>query len=262
MRHPEFGKKQILTQAGDDLGRGLNDCRPISLDPLSDRTIIDVREWMKKCEDERDGSHKICSLSEDAFVPTRVIKIIASEQGLHLRLIRGKDIEEHDTSGFMALSYCWGGDQPKQLMRNNLDSYKTDIPWKTLPKTLQDAATTAQALGFHYVWVDSMCIIQDSEEDKAVEISQMTQVYAHARLTVMARRGGRVTDGFLHSRALPSGTSSIKLQTNDGQTQRIILTFRAALEEEENLALNTRGWTMQEHILSRHLLIIGTWVTE
>jgi hypothetical protein len=171
-------------------------------------------------------------------------------------------MEEHDTSRYVALSYRWGGDQPWQLTQERDESYRTEIPWDTLPRTIQDAAITVQSLGFYYLWVDSMCIIQNSEVDKAVEINQMTKVYAHATLTIMDKRGERVTDGFLHPRTLPSGTSSMKLRTEPGQTQDVTLTFEDAWEKGDNLILNTRGWIMQEYILSRRLLIFGTWLTE
>lgn len=201
-------------------------------------------------------------MSERAFYPTRLIKISAYRNRLQLRLIHKRDMEEHDTSRYVALSYRWGGDQPWQLTQERDESYRTEIPWDTLPRTIQDAAITVQSLGFYYLWVDSMCIIQNSEVDKAVEINQMTKVYAHATLTIMDKRGERVTDGFLHPRTLPSGTSSMKLRTEPGQTQDVTLTFEDAWEKGDNLILNTRGWIMQEYILSRRLLIFGTWLTE
>ena len=171
-------------------------------------------------------------------------------------------MEEHDKSRYVALSYCWGGDQPNKLTQENYDLYKKDIPWETLPKTIQDAARTAQALGFHYIWIDSMCIVQDSKEDKEVEISQMTKVYAHATLTVVNKRGDRVTEGFLYPRKLPSGTTSIQYLAEDGQTHRVTLSFDDVSDLEDSCAINTRGWALQEYLLSRRRLVVGTWSTE
>ncbi|OWY55388.1 HET-like protein [Alternaria alternata] len=181
---------------------------------------------------------------------------------LQLKIVCGDDMGEHDMSRYVALSYCWGGDQPSKLTQKNHDLYKKSIAWKTLPKTIQDAAKTVQALGFHYLWIDSMCIVQDSKEDKKAEISQMTKVYAHATLTVVNQRGDQVTEGFLHPRILPFGTSSIQYRAEDGRTQRLTLTFNTAAYREESFAVNTRGWTLQEYLLSRRRLVIGTWSTE
>ncbi|CAN9416090.1 unnamed protein product [Alternaria alternata] len=169
---------------------------------------------------------------------------------------------EHDKSRYVALSYCWGGDQPSKLTQDNYDLYKKNIAWETLPKAVQDAAKTAQALGFHYIWVDSMCIVQDDKKDKETEINLMTKVYAHATLTVVNKRSDRVTEGFLHPRTLSSGTSSIQYRATDGQTQHLTLSFDDASYRGECLAINTRGWTLQEYLLSRRRLVIGTWSTE
>jgi hypothetical protein len=236
--------------------------RSVSRDPLSARTVTDVRDWLQRCEDERHGYHKICSLSERAYVPARLIKITGPPDQLQLRIICGDNMGEHDMSKYVALSYCWGGDQTNKLTQENHGLYKKNIAWETLPKTIQDAAKTAQALGFQYIWIDSMCIVQDSKEDKDAEISQMAKVYAHATLTIVNQRGDRVTEGFLHPRTLPSGTASIQFRTDDGQIHCVTLSFNDAAYGEESFAVNTRGWTLQEYLLSRRRIVIGTWSTE
>jgi hypothetical protein len=262
IRHSVLGKATLLTKLGNGLDGTLGNRRTISRDPLSARTATDIRDWLERCEDERDGYHKICSLSERAYVPTRLIKISGPPDQLQLRIVCGDDVEEYDMSRYVALSYCWGGDQPNKLTHENHDLYKKNITWESLPGTIQDAAKTAQVLGFHYIWIDSMCIVQDSKEDKEAEISQMTKVYAHATLTVVNKRGDKVTEGFLHPRTLLSGTSSIQYRAKDGQTQRLTLSFADASKREESSAVNTRGWTLQEYLLSRRRLVIGTWSTE
>ncbi|CAN9399222.1 unnamed protein product [Alternaria alternata] len=216
--------RYVLTRTlGDNLDGQLMIRKPISRNPLSARTITDVRNWLRNCEDERDGYHKICSLSERAYVPTRLIRISDPLDQLQLELVCGDNMGEHDKSRYVALSYCWGGDQPSKLTQDNYDLYKKNIAWETLPKAVQDAAKTAQALGFHYIWVDSMCIVQDDKKDKETEINLMTKVYAHATLTVVNKRSDRVTEGFLHPRTLSSGTSSIQYRATDGQTQHLTL---------------------------------------
>jgi hypothetical protein len=252
----------LLTNLGNMSYEGTMMRKSIAHDPLSARTVTSVRGWLKHCEDERHGYHKICSLSERAYVPTRLIKISGLSDQLQLRIVCGDDMGEHHMSGYVALSYCWGGDQTNKLTQENHDLYKKNIAWKTLPKTIRDAARTAQALGFQYIWIDSMCIVQDSKKDKEAEINQMTKVYAHATLTIVNKRGERVTEGFLHPRKLPSRTSIIQYRAKDGQIQRLNLSFDRVIDLEESSAINTRGWTLQEYLLSRRRLVIGTWSTE
>jgi hypothetical protein len=107
-----------------------------------------------------------------------------------------------------------------------------------------------------------MCIVQDSKKDKEAEINQMTKVYAHATLTVVNKRGDRVTEGFLHPRTLPSGNISVQFRTDSGQIQRRTLFHERASVLEDSYAVHTRGWTLQEYLLSRRRLVTGTWSTE
>lgn len=53
-------------------------------------------------------------------------------------------------------------------------------------------------LGIRFLWVDSLCIIQDNSDDKPVEISCMDQIYQHANLLIAATRAAVANEGFLH----------------------------------------------------------------
>ncbi|RKL08650.1 hypothetical protein BFJ68_g9444 [Fusarium oxysporum] len=121
----------------------------------------------------------------------------------HVRLVDGKSL--NGDAEYTALSYCWGGDLKTCLRESNKDSNRTEIPWDKIPRTIQDAILTSQKLGIGFIWVDSLCIIQDSKaDDKNIEIGQMTQVYTHAAFTIAARRAPDAHTGFLHERSLPS----------------------------------------------------------
>ncbi|KAF5635905.1 het-domain protein [Fusarium sp. NRRL 52700] len=148
------------------------------------------------------------------------------------------------------------------LTTNNFESFMEEIPWEMVPKTIQDAALTTRRLAIDYLWVDSLCIIQDSPDDKTLEISQMTEVYTHATLTIMAKRANDAQDGFLHKRLLPSGTSNMSFRYRNGEEGIVTLSFESALSDEFGTRLDTRGWVLQEYLLSRRLLIIGNWATE
>jgi len=89
----------------------------------------------------------------------------------------------------------------------------------------------------------------------------MNQVYAHSALTIVARRAVNAHSGFLHQRKLPSGTTLVDYLDKDGQMWQCTLTFDSAVDKEDETLLDTRGWTLQEYLLSRRLLIIGTWTT-
>ncbi|KAF3763647.1 HET-domain-containing protein, partial [Cryphonectria parasitica EP155] len=208
--------------------------------------------------------HMLCSLSGPRYLPSRLVEVQPQDSGLHLKLVRGENL--NPDAKYTALSYCWGNDSEvllaKALKTENLESYETEIPWETLPQTLQDAAVTTHRLGMHFVWVDSLCIIQDDDNDKVKEIAQMAQVYSHATLTIMVNRAARASDGFLHQRSPPLGTSNLLFRSPDGTEGWVSLYFKHEFWHEEKSKLDKRGWAMQEHLLSRRTLEIGTYMTE
>jgi len=69
-----------------------------------------------------------------------------------------------------------------------------------LPKTLEDAITVAKGLGLRYLWVDSVCIIQDCDTDIDKELSTMRAYYTNAWVTISAG-GKKCTEGFLDLKA-------------------------------------------------------------
>lgn len=244
-------------------GQNLLTRKPIVADPLSDITAATIRDWKLRCDTSQSQAHTIFSRPSPGFFPTRLIEIVKMDNNNHIphvRLVDGNSLNG-DTE-YTALSYCWGGDLKTCLRESNKDSYRTEIPWDKIPRTIQDAILTSQKLGIGFIWVDSLCIIQDSKaDDKNIEIGQMTQVYTHAAFTIAARRAPDAHRGFLHKRSLPSGTTTVDFCSEDGKTRQCTLTFESAAKEEDQNVLDTRGWTLQEYLMSRRLLIIGSWTT-
>ncbi|KAF4431499.1 HET-domain-containing [Fusarium acutatum] len=263
-KHGEFLSYSITTdQEVEWTGRqNLLTRKPIVADPLSDKTVAAIRDWKDRCDISQSDAHTICSRPSPGFLPTRLIEIVRmdKDQKPCVRLVDGRSLNEDIE--YTALSYCWGGDLKNSLKENNKDSYRAEIPWNDIPKTIQDAIMTSHKLEIGFIWVDSLCIIQDSKgPEKEVEIGQMTQVYTHAAFTIAARRAPDAHTGFLHRRSVPSGTTIVDFRGEDGETRQCTLTFEAAAKDEDENFLDTRGWTLQEYLLSRRLLIIGSWTT-
>ncbi|KAJ4051693.1 hypothetical protein NW761_008713 [Fusarium oxysporum] len=235
--------------------------KPMLADPLAQGTITSIKHWISECDREQAQTHAICSVSEPHFLPSRLIRVRPRGSKCELKLLSGKMLKEEGVR-YAALSYCWGANMGTTLTTNNCESFMGEIPWEMVPKTIQHAALTTQKLGIHYLWVDSFCIIQDSPDDKTLEISQMTEVYTHATLTIVAKRANDAQDGFLHKRLLPSGTSTMMFRYRNGQEGTVTLSFESALSDEFGTRLDTRGWVLQEYLLSRRLLVIGNWATE
>lgn len=116
-------------------------------------------------------------------------------------------------------------------------------------------------LGFQYLWIDSLCIVQDSAEDWQCESSRMATIYASSMLTLSASVSTSDDVGFLHARSL-EGQQSVSLPYRlNGETQgSYFLSNRSPSDFDDDAtmgALNKRAWTLQERFLSRRSLFFG-----
>ncbi|KAF8851066.1 HET-domain-containing protein, partial [Acephala macrosclerotiorum] len=128
---------------------------------------------------------------------------------------------------YCALSYVWGDKEQPLLKSLNKDKAEVrdfltglDLP---LPRTILDAITLCRGIGCHYLWVDSLCIVQDCKENKHSQISSMADIYSLSYLTIIAAAGEDSSTGL-------------------------------APYEIEKSAWALRGWTLQEYALSRRVL--------
>ncbi|CAH0044889.1 unnamed protein product [Clonostachys solani] len=235
--------------------------RPPNWDPASKPSMQKNRDWLDAC----DGSHIECQNlrktlpanqngSKTLAIPRRLIEITNFTPTPTLRLI------ETDTSRkrpYTALSYCWGGDQKLKLLQQNIVSLSTDIPYLSLPSTIRDAVHVSTELGFEHIWIDALCIIQDSDHDKMEEISRMGEIYEQAALTISAARAKAVDEGFLKSRYIPGERGfRIPYLCQDGKIGCAI--FWKGREPGFWDPIHQRAWCLQESILSPRVLEFGT----
>ena len=136
------------------------------------------------------------------------------------------------------------------------------IATSTLPQTIQDAIIVTRKLGLQYLWVDALCIIQDSASDRAAEIAKMDRIYQNAQLTISAASAERCQDGFLATRSGDYGRStnftSIPYACPNGERGNVLLRD-SPIYESRLEPLNGRGWALQESVLSSRILIYSSW---
>jgi Heterokaryon incompatibility protein (HET) len=133
----------------------------------------------KLCISECLSNHKQCHFEAISVLTTRVLDVGTETFGPFVRLhITNKIAREH--SSYSALSYCWGGNQPICATSHFIEALCSGILVQDLPQTIQDAIEVTRRLGIRYLWVDALCIIQDSITDKENEIRNMGLVYKNA----------------------------------------------------------------------------------
>lgn len=203
--------------------------------------------------------------TEEPQLPTRVIDVSIDERKTEPRLL----ISENRRAQYAALSHCWGqGDRrPLQTTSTNFKEHEKEIPFSTLPKTFQDAVIATRELGLRYLWIDSLCIIQDSPEDWQVECSKMAGIYRYSSVTIIGAMASDSHDGFLQERVLPDSIPLAHLweykNSQFGPVSRALLrnyaehVYGYEYHHSVDSPLGHRGWILQEQLLSPRLLYFG-----
>ncbi|KAH9893259.1 heterokaryon incompatibility protein-domain-containing protein [Cubamyces lactineus] len=157
------------------------------------------KAWFINCVHQ----HKSCRDFDDWARPQRSLPILLIDcsDPHYPRLVMTEGWDPHVR--YATLSYVWGGEQPNHTTKENISSYQKVMRVSQPPKTTVDAIQVAHALGIQYLWVDSLCIIQDSREDKHRELTKMRSVYHHAFLSIDGVSAAGASQGFLHSDRTP-----------------------------------------------------------
>lgn len=174
-----------------------------------------------------------------------------------------------EEASYCALSYCWGGGANLKTTSNNFRSHAVGIELATLPKTVRDAVILTRALGIQYLWVVAICIIQNSDQDFQQEAARMESIYSRATLTIAAHDVPNAAVGCFRSRQwkapaiLPvdvrltrnsTHVRDIRMTDVLGRVGRVIVAPYAGRHPRSESVLTTRGWTLQEDLLSPRVL--------
>ncbi|KAL8300887.1 hypothetical protein RB597_009384 [Gaeumannomyces tritici] len=273
---------EMFARQGDPAARFII-ARPFELDKRSQRTVQTARNCLERCIKYHAGCRVGGSLYGDAKsllaaterlapsdIPTRLLQVKGGS-GREIRLLLvetgGAPQDMIDTisqEGYIALSYCWGADQPIKLKRETHASLTTQgVNAEDLPRTLRDAAWFVREMGRQFLWVDALCIRQDSNDDKTVEISRMGTYYGSSAATLSAASAWNCNQGFLEearphgSRLFLTGPIRVRFKSLDDANAgggRVYLFDR---NEPPPEPITTRAWTLQEAFLSRRLLIFA-----
>ncbi|KAL9623800.1 MAG: hypothetical protein Q9160_002031 [Pyrenula sp. 1 TL-2023] len=166
---------------------------------------------------------------------------------------------------YVALSHCWGGYQNCKTETTNIEQRRNGIELSQMPQNFSDAVFLTAKLGIRYLWIDSLCIIQDDKQDWESQAAQMTSIYRDSYLTVAASVAPNSPHGFLvprtnaelHRGIVPTGPSGEKLPF---PLDRIRV--RRSLHDRRQKWLGTgnadpldsRLWALQERLMPTRVL--------
>jgi hypothetical protein len=217
-----------------------------------DEVVVKVLSWINTCV----ATHTECPKQEETLLPNRVIDVGPEDGSQEPRLL----VSEGKRGSYITLSHCWGGTVLLTSTTKNIETRKASIAMKELPRTFNDAVILTRRFGVRYLWIDSLCIIQDSDEDWKQESVMMTRIYHNSFLTIAAR-GAANSNGGCFSLGQPLHSScQLKYHSPDGSITGSIYVrspyVRSSPIGEE--PLETRAWALQERILSPRVVHFGS----
>ncbi|KAK4161396.1 heterokaryon incompatibility protein-domain-containing protein [Cladorrhinum sp. PSN259] len=231
-----------------------------------------LRAQLARCQ----SSHSLCGTNQDELnrsLPARFLYIDTGPSPPVARIVNAADIK----GPYIALSHCWGNKEGIiESKTHSIAKYRhPGIPLPSLPKSFLNAAQICQALGINYIWIDSLCIIQDDSSDWEQEAVKMADVYSNAFLTIAVTGSNNPSGGcFFPRQQYPKGDtqqipySEVISRTNSLRFppelrvrydrichRRMNLRDPGSAEQDRKIApLFTRAWGFQERILSRRII--------
>ncbi|QDS76388.1 hypothetical protein FKW77_003593 [Venturia effusa] len=132
--------------------------------------------WIDGCIQDHDNCFK-----GEALLPTRCLDIGTRPRD-RIRVVTTSNVHGR----YACLSYCWGKAELNKLTSGTINSYAEEIPRWSLPKMYIDAINVCQYLGIRHLWIDSLCIVQDSKDDWLRESTKMAAYYGHCYICIAA----------------------------------------------------------------------------
>ncbi|KXS98345.1 hypothetical protein AC578_4657 [Pseudocercospora eumusae] len=211
-----------------------------NLVPASSLSMKRARAWIQECL----SSHGSCVSCHISSMPSRILAVGTTERP-QLQIIEGPQ-----RNHYVALSYCWGADQPAKTTAQRLSAYCKHIDIKTLPAAVRDAIRVTRALDIPYLWVDAFCIVQDDEHDKMKEIALMQNIYKCSTVVLAATCTTSSTQSFLLPRSdLRPIRMNVRYNTNM-QGEMLLVPTEMVLD----YTIHKRAWTYQEMAVAPRVL--------
>jgi hypothetical protein len=265
--------------------------RKVGLNTASERSFDIARTWLKQCLASEDEFKPVCRSTPPSEidnkrdhpltilpepypmeVPARLIDTqpLFPSDGV-IQLVETKQLER--PYQYATLSYCWGDLTSSNWLTkiSNLDQQFDMIQWNTLPATLRDAVLITKKLGIRYVWIDALCIIQDSPLDWSIEAAKMGGIYRGSMVTIVASRSASTSEGCFNEHSTShlekiDRLVCVESTLTDGWKSLLYVKPGRSLYEYDHHHFNfyntevlhgplsRRAWAYQEQVLSRRLL--------
>ncbi|KAJ0420844.1 heterokaryon incompatibility protein-domain-containing protein [Aspergillus carlsbadensis] len=189
----------------------------------SDQALATIRGWLEECIHSHGAGPYFCDSIRTPQLPTRVVDVGTKDGIIKL-------VEPQGARGtYACLSHCWGRSQIITTTRENIRKHKENIAWDSLSQTFKDAITLVRKLGLQYIWIDSLCIVQDDTKDWEIESSRMASIYRNGHFTLAATRSRSGNGGMFRP------TPDVEVRGRAPSGESLCLYFREVIEHHTEL---------------------------
>lgn len=227
-------------------------CQISSKTSFSGRMSV-AKAWLHNCRNHHN-CQTACRNTMRGIYPTRLLQIRRSKSGsMHVRLQYSQDLPE-DVE-YLTLSHMWGDQKFLKLTSANCNDFLHQVSLMSLSQTFRDALQVTIELGFQYLWIDSLCILQDDQDDWQKESQRMAYIYKNAACNLCASMLGSEEQGLLtEARALNPHPPLIHFD-GDSSSRTKVLSETKPWTFLRDSPLYRRAWVLQEQLLVRRPLL-------
>jgi hypothetical protein len=193
-----------------------------------------TKEWLHGCETHHSCSTTFTSLTGPYRTPAAFRCIDVQEMCI---------VQPPSECRYLTLSYVWGTGPKFVALQENIQELSQPGGLEScldrLSSTIRDAIEVTRRLGERYIWIDSLCIVQDAGEEKLAALQDMGLVYSQALLMVCAADDRCLTDG-LRGVRVPRRLKQYTREMAPGFTLTAQFAYDAFLVPR---VYNGRAWT-------------------
>jgi Heterokaryon incompatibility protein (HET) len=207
-----------------------------------------VKEWIDLCirnhaVDCRPGAVHIGAVDSAATIPKlRLVDVLNDSV-----------VDTYTDCQYLALSYVWGSAPHFRLSTSNLDTLSSPGGLRTvfsyLPRTVADAIILTKIMGFRYIWIDALCLIEDDIGDLKTGIQSMDLIYSGSYLTIVAATGDHANTGLPGVRP---GTRDVMQAIEEVAPGLDMIGVEDVDDALSMSAYASRGWTYAKYPLPKH----------
>ncbi|RYP68329.1 hypothetical protein DL771_006715 [Monosporascus sp. 5C6A] len=267
-----FLSVEIFLRQGTSPWSAIQPSRSLPTRPSLSYCLSFVRPPLAECIELHGSS---CPSCKAAALPARFLDVGTSSSLPSLKLVKTTgQVFQIETVKYIALSHCWGKSNILLTTTKNIDYHFHEVPWPPLSNTFKDAIEITRGLGVRYLWIDSLCIVQDDPLDWRSESLKMADIYSNSYLTIAATGSAEGSGGCLFPRwvhTLPAFTQrreefSVLSGVHQGAPFEVCArtcTFDSDvhmqvtydhIRQKAAAPLFSRAWCFQERMLSPRIL--------